>query len=150
MAKRSLRPGDIVRIGLGEESANGVLLGAVPNVPRGQQIIRLANHCQELSGPKSFDALVTSLTELAKLFIVGWENVVDPFSLSDANGDRQPLAFSLDEIATPLAFEDLMEIMNIAVSTFIASADDKKKSESPHSSDAANSASPASVVVATL
>jgi hypothetical protein len=144
MAKRSLRPGDIVRIALGDNAENGVLLGAVPNVPRGQQIVRLADKCQSLTDPSQFDELTEAATSVAKLFIVGWENVVDPFSQPDANGKKTPLPFTPENIAIPLNLSDLMEIVQVAVETFTTTADDKKKSESPLSSDAANSANPAS------
>jgi hypothetical protein len=142
MAKRSLRPGDIIRVALGDEELGDkrpVLLCKVPNVQQARTIIALADRKS-----KSFDEQIDSLIQLAAAFVSDWENMPDP------NNDGKLLDFATDQITTALGFSELAELAEVAVETFIPSSADKKKSELPHSSDAANSANPASVVVATL
>jgi hypothetical protein len=142
MSKRSLRPGDIVRVGLGEESLGDnrpVLICRVPNIPQSKKIVACAN-----VKDKSFDEQIDSLVELASLFVAGWENI------PDAENEGRMLPFSIANIPLALGFGELIELSGVAVETFIPSPDDKKKSESQPSSDAVSFASPALGVVATL
>jgi len=135
MAKRSLRPGDIVRVALGEESLGDkrpVLICRVPNIPQSKQIVSCAN-----VKDKSFDEQIDSLVELAGVFVTGWENIPDP------NTEGAMLRFSIENIPLGIGFGELIELSGIAVETFLPSTDDKKKSESQPSCDAVNSVSPA-------
>jgi hypothetical protein len=121
MAKRSLRPGDIVRVGLGDEALGDkrpVLICRVPNIPQSKQIVACAN-----VKDKTFEEQIDSLVELAGVFVTGWENIPDPES------DGAMLPFSIANIPLALGFGELIELSGIAVETFVPSADDKKKSE---------------------
>ena len=123
MAKRSLRPGDIVRVGLGDEALGDkrpVLICRVPNIPQSKQIVACAN-----VKDKTFEEQIDSLVELAGVFVTGWENIPDP----NPENQGAMLPFSIENIPLALGFSELIELSGVAVETFIPSADDKKKSE---------------------
>ncbi len=79
---------------------------------------------------EQLDGLLTTVMQL----VTGWENMTDP-----ETGESIP--FSRETLAKYYAPDELAEVVAAA----FPSVDDKKKSESPRSSDAANSASPAAI-----
>lgn len=74
---------------------------------------------------EQFDAA----TDAAMMCLTGWENI--------------PLPFNRENVGEVLCLEELMEVFSFLLGATKAEPSDKKKSESPPSSDAANSASPA-------
>jgi len=75
---------------------------------------------------EKFDAIL----DAAALLITGWENI--------------PLPFNKENLGDVLSLEEIIEVLNYLVSQSQPTEDDRKKSELPLLSDAANSANPAS------
>jgi hypothetical protein len=75
---------------------------------------------------EKFDAIL----DAAALLITGWENI--------------PLPFTRENLGDVLSLEEIIEVLNYLVSQSQPTEDDRKKSESPHLSDAASSANPVS------
>jgi len=74
---------------------------------------------------EKFDAML----DMAALLISGWENI--------------DLPYSRETLGDVLTADELVEVLTFLMSHSQATPDDKKKSESPPLSDAANSANPA-------
>ena len=98
-----------------------------PTLNQQKKLIRVLSSLEKENMLDGFDAIHDAAADL----IQGWENI--------------PIPFSRDAIGDVLTMEEVVEILGFLVSTSEATADDKKKSESPRSSDAANSVSPALV-----
>jgi hypothetical protein len=103
-----------------------------PTLNQQRKLIGVLTSLDKGSLAEQFDAIL----DAAAMMLTGWENI--------------PVEFSRENIGEVLNLEELVEVLGFLVASTGATADDKKKSESPHSSDAANFVSPASVVVATL
>lgn len=81
-------------------------------------------------------ASMDALLDAAAMCLTGWENI--------------PVEFSRETIGDVLTLDELVEVFTFLAASTSATPDDKKKSESQPLCDVVNSASPASVVVATL
>jgi hypothetical protein len=102
------------------------IFAKAPNLNQQRKLVGLISCLQSASLNDQFDAIV----DAAAMMLTGWENI--------------PLEFSRENIGEVLSLEELMEVFGFLVSSATATADDKKKSESQPSSDAGNSANPAS------
>jgi len=83
---------------------------------------------------------IDQIIDAAMLGLSGWENVNHPTT-------GEPIPFSAEAIAEWLTIEELLEVITFLTGRL--TADERKKSELPHSSDAANCAPVAQAVVAT-
>lgn len=105
------------------------------NTPTLNQQRRLVALLQGLGGG-DIAASMDALLDAAAMCLTGWENI--------------PVDFSREAIGDVLTLDELIEVFTFLAASTAATPDDKKKSESQPSCDVVNSASPASVVVATL
>lgn len=68
---------------------------------------------------------IEAAIDAAEICLTGWENMIDP-----STGDD--IKFSRDTIGDVLSIEELAEVFTAVTSAGSMSAEDKKKSESPH------------------
>jgi len=78
------------------------------------------------------DDKIGAALDAAEVSLIGWENMIDPQT-------GESIAFTRDNIGEVLSLDELIEVFGAVTSMTTPSADDKKKSESPHSSGAENS-----------
>lgn len=76
---------------------------------------------------------IDAALDAAEVCLSGWENMTDP-----ATG--QAIPFNRESIGDVLSIDELAEVFSAVLSAGGTSASDKKKSESPPSSGAVNSA----------
>lgn len=87
-----------------------------------RQLLTTVEAMQAATSPT---AKMDAALDAAALCIVGWENMTDP-----ATG--QPLTFSREAIGDVLSMQELAEVFDAVTTASTTTADDKKKSESPH------------------
>jgi len=98
------------------------LFAKTPTINQQRKLVTVLGSLEKGNLIESFDAIL----DAAALLITGWENI--------------PIEFTRDAIGDVLSMEEIVEVISFLVSASHATADDKKKSESPHSLDVANSA----------
>jgi hypothetical protein len=97
-----------------------------PTLNQQRKLISVIASLEKGSLVEQFDAIIDAAT----MMLTGWENI--------------PLEFTRENIGEVLNLEEIVEVLTFLVSASTAAPEDKKKSESPHSSDAENSVSPVS------
>jgi hypothetical protein len=105
------------------------LIGKVLSVADARQMASM----KDATGGSSIDRII----EAAMVGLSGWENVNHPTT-------GEPIPFSSEALATWLTIDELLEV--IAFLTGRLTVDERKKSESPQSSDVANCVPVAPVV----
>jgi hypothetical protein len=105
------------------------LIGKVLSVADARQMASM----KDATGGSSIDRII----EAAMVGLSGWENVNHPVT-------GEPIPFSSEALATWLTIDELLEV--IAFLTGRLTVDERKKSESPQSSDVANCVPVAPVV----
>jgi hypothetical protein len=101
------------------------IFAKVPTLNQQRKLVGVISSLDKGSLIEQFDAI----TDAAAMMLTGWENI--------------PVEFSRDNIGEVLDLGEIVEVLEFLVSSSTATADDKKKSELPPLSDAANCASPA-------
>jgi hypothetical protein len=96
-----------------------------PNLNQQRKLIGVLASLKNGNLDEQFDAII----DAAAMMLTGWEHI--------------PVEFNRDNIGEVLNFEELVEVLTFLASASVPTADDKKKSELPPLSDAANCASPA-------
>ena len=96
-----------------------------PTLNQQRKLIQLLSNIDQSNMLEALDGIVDATVML----ITGWENI--------------SVEFSRETIGDVLSLDEMVEVLNFLVSSTRATPEDKKKSESPPSSDAENSASPA-------
>ena len=97
---------------------------------------KLAGSMERMQTAGTGDKIQAAI-DAAMICLVGWENMTDPTT-------GKPILFGPDTLGDVLSIEELTEVIGFVASVATATAEDKKKLESPHSSGAANSANPVS------
>jgi hypothetical protein len=103
------------------------IFAKVPTLNQQRKLVGVISSLDKGSLIEQFDAI----TDAAAMMLTGWENI--------------PVEFSRDNIGEVLDLGEIVEVLEFLVSSSTATADDKKKSELPPLSDAANCANPALV-----
>lgn len=100
------------------------IFATAPTLNQQRKLIGLLSSIGDGSPIQRMDAIL----DAAAMCLKGWENI--------------PLEFSREAIGDVLNLEEITEVLAFLVSATVPTVDDKKKSESPLLSDAANSANP--------
>lgn len=95
--------------------------------------VRQAEQIQDRREQKTGNPLSDAVS-LAMMFLTGWENMTSPET-------GEPMEFNAENLKDVLTIDELHEVLDFATGSITASAGEQKKSESPHLSGAANSAS---------
>ena len=85
-----------------------------PTLNQQRKLISVLSSLDKGSLAEQFDAII----DVAAMMLTGWENI--------------PLEFSRDNIGEVLNLEEIVEVLGFLVASTGTTADDKKKSESPH------------------
>ena len=99
------------------------IFASAPTLNQQRKLVGLLTSLEQGSVAEKFDAII----DAEAVCLTGWENI--------------PLEFSRESIGEVLNLEEIIEVFHFLVSAGLPTADDKKKSDSPHCSGAANCAS---------
>ena len=130
---RSLEPGNRIVFVLDcdkDKNPQPRAFGRTLSIGKARQ---LAASMKKFRDTSPIDEKIDAALDTAMSVLTGWENMIDPDT-----GNEIP--FSRDALADVYSVEELTEILSIAAGDGRLAADDRKKSELPHSLDAVNSA----------